>query len=221
MPVDLLGINPDTKRIREILISPYTMGTTMHAICLRAFDTEMYSWEPEALVMEIHDEFGVEASEAGLTRLQALVSALVSESFYTNWMAFAAICSGLCTEDGEVDLTGFLPSACLSWGVTEVLLNDSTPGKWSPDVARYAGTILAEEGIIKPPAILSWADMPEIYQGSTGAAEIRQNAALDSQHKEVINEFMEMQSLLLFKQFSFLPWITTEDLEKLSNEIAL
>lgn len=219
--MDLLGISPDTKRLREIISHPSTLGTVLHAICLRAFDVEMYEWDPDALAMEIKDEFGVEAHPAGLTRLNALISSLVSESFYTDWIAFAAVCSGLCSEDGEIDLDGQIPAACLAWGVTEVLLNDSTPGRWSPEVARYAGTILTEEGISTPPAILAWADMPSIYRGSMSGADLGQEKALDSQHKAVIEEFIEEQSLLLFKQLSFLPWIGKEDLERLSSEIRL
>ena len=217
----LLGVAPDVKRLRQIIDHDSTLGTTLHAICLKRFGVDFYEWEPEALAMEIRDEFGVECSEAGMTRLNALISSLVSDSFYNDWMAFGAVCSGLCTEDGSVDLHGFVPAAVLSWGVTEVLLNDSTPGKWSPDVRRYAGTVLTEEGIIVPPSILGWADMPQIYRGSMSGADLGQGQALDSEHKKVIEEFMEEQSLLLFKQLSFLPWVTKEDLERLSNEIQL
>ena len=223
--MDLFGISPDTRRLREILSSPHTLGTVMHAICLRSFGTDMYEWEPESLAMEIHDEFGCEASEEAMCRLNALISALVSDSWRRDWIAFAAVCSGLNTEDGSIDIDGFIPGACLAWGVTEVLLNDSNdgarPGGFAPEVARYAGTILCEEGIIKPPAVLAWADMPQIYHGSQSGADLGQADALDSQHKAVIEQYMEEQSLLLFKQLSFLPWIGPEELEKLAAEIKL
>lgn len=219
--MDLLGQGPETQRLREMISSPHTLGTVMHAICLRAFGTDMYEWEPEALAMEIRDEFGVEASAAGLTRLNALISGLVSDSVYRDWIAFAAVCSGLCTEDGEIDLDGFIPSAVAAWGVIELLLNDDTPGTWSPEVARYVGTILAEDGFVKAPGVLAWADMPSIYHGSDSGGDLGQQQALDTQHKAVVDEFIEEQSLLLFKQLAFLPWMTREKLESLAAEIRL
>lgn len=211
--------SPDAQRIKRILANPGTMGTVLHSICLREFDAEMYEWEPETLSMEIEDEFGIPACPAAQNRLDALISALVSESFYQDWVAYAMICTSLSSEDGDPDIDGPIPTAMLAWGTLEVKLNDSTPGVWGPEVRRYAGAIQHEDGLVRPLDALSFAKMPSVYQGSTYGPELNQQKAADSEHRAVYETFLEEQSLLLFKQLSFLPWMTPEKLQELQAHL--
>lgn len=197
------------------------MATTLHAIAYKYFGEEIYSWEPETLEMEFEDEFGTQLSTVGANRLHAIITALATDSFYTDWVAFGSIATSLCSEDGEPDLTGQLSTAEIAWGTTEVLMNDKEPSPWSPEVARLAGTIQAEDGIIKPLGVLKFATMPSIYHGSDSGADLSEKKSLESEHRDVVEQFLEEQAVTLFKQLALLPWMKEEDLEKLSGEIQL
>jgi hypothetical protein len=197
------------------------MATTLHAVAYKYFSEAIYEWEPETLEMEFEDEFGTPLSTIGANKLHALIAALATDTFYTDWMVFGTIATAISSEDGQPNLTGDLSTAEIAWGTTEVLMNDDNPDPWSPEVARFAGTIQAEDGIIKPVSVLKFADMPSIYRGSDSSADLGQQKSIESQHKAVIEEFIEEQAVTLFKQLALLPWMKEEDLEKLSGEIRL
>ena len=215
---DPIRYSPGFQKIKEIVSHPGAMATTLHALAYRFFHEDIYSWEPEQLEMEFEDEFGVQLSPAGANKLHALISALVTDSFYNDWVVFGAVSTSLASEDGEPDMSGQLSTAELAWGVTEVLLNDSHKHQWSPEVARFAGTIQAEDGLVKPIAVLKFADMPAVYHGSDLQ---RDTGGVESEHKAVIEQFLEEQSVTLFKQLALLPWIHQDDLERMAGQIAL
>ena len=218
---DSIRHSPDFRNLKSIISHPGAMATTLHAVAYKYFGEDIYSWEPETLEMEFEDEFGTQLSSVGANRLHALITALSTDAFFTDWVVFGSISTSLCSEDGEPDMSGQLSTAEIAWGTTEVLLNDSEKPQWSPEVARFAGTIQAEDGLIKPISILSFADMPSSYLGSYSGSDIGQLNSIESSHKEVIEQFIEEQSLMLFKQLSLLPWMKQEDLEKLSSHIHL
>ena len=218
---DPIRYSPDFQKIKSIIAHEGAMATTLHAIAYKYFGEDIYEWEPEALEMEFEDEFGTQLSTVGANRLHALITALATDAFYTDWVAFGSIATSLSSEDGEPDMTGQLSTAEIAWGTTEVLINDSEPAKWSPEVARFVGTIQAEDGIVKPISVLKFADIPSIYHGSDSGSDLGEARSQESQHKSVVEQFLEEQAVTLFKQLALLPWMKEEDLEKLSGEIQL
>ena len=207
--------SPAFESLRAVIQHPGAMATTLHSVAYKYFHEDIYSWDPEQLEMEFEDEFGVQVSPPGANKLHALITALVTDSFYTDWIVYGSIATALASEDGESEMTGPLSTAELAWGTTEVLLNDSRPAQWSPEVKRFAGTVVSEDGIVVPVPVLSFADMPQQYQG------IGANPVQESGHKAVVEEFLEEQSVTLFKQLAALPWMTHEDLERLAAQVRL
>lgn len=214
-----LKTGPDHLILKAILTSPSTLATVLHSIAYKAFGEEMYDWEPETLELEINEEFEVEIPSVNLDKLMALISAITTDAFYRDWVAFFSICKILNGDDSPMDASDPLLPPEMAWAVTEVRLNDDSTPNWSPDVARIVGVSLEEDGFISPPPMLAFAKFGERYIGSDTPADMHQDALANTEHVKVVEEYIELQSLLLFKQLAALPWMTEQKLEQIQSEI--
>jgi hypothetical protein len=211
----LIHKTKDQEIAARIMATPGTMATISHAIALHFFGEEIYSWEPETLSMELADTLDVQIDEENLDKLHAIISAIVSNGFKKDWVAFTSICSTLNGENDVEDLAE-MTVAEFAWGVIEVSLNDDDDNElFSPDVASLVGVVLDQEGFSLAPDFLSFANLPEKYMGSTSSAERNKEDHESSYQMELLNEYLRDQSLLLFKQIKMLPWISDEDLESI------
>jgi len=209
----LIHKTKDQEVSARIMATPGTMATISHAIALHFFGEEIYSWEPETLSMELADTLDIQIDEENLDKLHAIISAIVSNGFKKDWVAFTSICSTLNGENDVEDLAE-MTVAEFAWGVIEVSLNDDDDNElFSPDIASLVGVVLDQEGFSLAPDFLSFANLPEKYMGSTSSAERNKEDHESSYQMELLNEYLRDQSLLLFKQIKMLPWISDEDLE--------
>lgn len=211
----LIHKTKDQEVAARIMATPGTMATVSHAIALHFFGEEIYSWEPETLSMELADTLDAQIDEENLDKLHAIISAIVSNGFKKDWVAFTSICSTLNGENDVEDLAE-MTVAEFAWGVIEVSLNDDDDNElFSTDIASLVGVVLDQEGFSFAPDFLSFANLPEKYMGSTSRAERNKENHESSYQMELLNEYLRDQSLLLFKQIKMLPWISDEDLESI------
>jgi len=216
----LIHKTKDQEVAARIMATPGTMATVSHAIALHFFGEEIYSWEPETLSMELADTLDVQIDEENLDKLHAVISAIVSNGFKKDWVAFTSICSTLNGENDVEDLAE-MTVAEFAWGVIEVSLNDDDDDDlFSPDISSLVGVVLNEEGFSISPDFLSFANLPEKYMGSTSGAEQNKENHESSYQMELLNEYLRDQSLLLFKQIKMLPWISEEDLDSIVDSLS-
>lgn len=211
--------NPERNKVAPMLLHPGTMATVLYAIALHYLGEDIHGWEPETVLLELKDELGVEMIPANHDKLLALLAAIGSDSFYQRPVAFMAVVQTLCGSENPLDMDDPLLPAEMAWGVTEVLLNDDTPHAFSVDVATLAGEVLAEDGFTKAPPVLQFARMPERYIGSSYPADIRKEDFLSTEHVAIVENFVQEQALLLFRQISALPWQNEETLAELADLI--
>jgi len=216
MPSD----HPDDVRVRQILLNEGSMATPLFLICYNKWGEEFMEWESETLDLEIEDAFQVLIPPDNLDKIHALVSALISDSFYRDWSAFTVICQTLAGGSDVMNLSDPMIVEEVAIGLMEVMLNDSTPGTFSDEVKRYVGLILHEQGFVKPPKILEWAHMPSVYRGSDSKADLHQEIDTDTAHRAVVEQVMEETSLLLFKQISLLPFVTPDHLREMVGQLS-
>lgn len=213
----LLYKSKDQEVCGKIMSQPGTMATVLHAIALHFFDTAIYEWEPETLAMELHDKLDVDIDEENLDRLHALISAITSNGFHKDWVAFNAICSALCGENGPNDIAE-MTVAEFVWGIIEVSLNDDESDEFCSDIASMVGTILDNEGFSTPPEELQFAKMP--YKYVDAEDEAVKDDAKTSYQMGLLEEYIRDQSLTLFKQINVLPWLTREDIHDITETLA-
>ena len=87
--------NPEESRIANILLNKGCLATTMFLIFHKEWGEEFLGWESETLDREIEDTFHIRIPSENLDKIEALASALVSDSFYRDWAAFSVICQSL------------------------------------------------------------------------------------------------------------------------------
>lgn len=209
----------ERERLQKILFHPWTLASVLYAIVIRLYGEEdVHHWEPETLVLELKDDFGEEIPSVNQAKLHALIAAVTSPGFYSDWTTFMAICHTLSHGEDPLDMSDPIMVAEMCWGVTEVRLVDDTPGKFGDEVSRFVGRVLDYEGFTKPPPQLQFAHLPtkELVDspGDEGKAE-----TLSTEHAQVAAEYVREQSLLLIQQISALPWHTHQSLEELTVKL--
>lgn len=212
--------NPEESRIANILLNKGCLATTMFLIFHKEWGEEFLGWESETLDREIEDTFHIRIPSENLDKIEALASALVSDSFYRDWAAFSVICQSLSGGEIAPDPSDPITAEEMVTGVVEVLLNDTTPATFSPEVCRFVGIVLSEQGFIHPPKPLWWADIPSRYIGSDTAADQNQFQAQDTEHLRIVNEVARDTGLLLLKQASLIPFVSDEQLKEMVKELS-
>ena len=128
--------------------------------------TEALQWEPETIRLEIRNDFGVDPSQVVMDKVQAAISLLTTDQFYTYWEPFEEIIHVL--NDYEADFETMRPPTPeeLAWGVIEAHLIDQEdePGRplaflFSPEVKAYVVAHLHRSGFYKSPETLQFVDM--------------------------------------------------------------
>jgi hypothetical protein len=134
----------------------------MLGILLKQYDTEFMDWEPETLFSQIHDDFKVTVPDINRDKILGMITALQTDAFYTNPLVFSNVCRALDNE--EADFEELLPISpeAMAWGVAEIISSDVPTEQlqleFSPDVAKFAGIMLAEHGVYVPPKVLGFAE---------------------------------------------------------------
>ena len=150
-------------KLKEILQNTKSFGTSILAIFLDEFGTDLFQWEPETIRREAFDNYSATLPQVNQDKLWGLITAITTNQFYVSLEIFMATCSAL--SDDEPDFGVWTPSAPeeLAWGVSEVLLNDPFDNEhpnqeFSNEIEYYVGLILKQNGILEPPKILSFAE---------------------------------------------------------------
>lgn len=148
--------------LKSRLENEQTYGTTLLAILLDEYGTEMFEWEPETIRMEVQDKFGATLPQLNDDKIWSLITALTTNQFYVSLEIFTAVCDSLSNDQHDFGLWTPNTPFELAWGVTEVLLNDPFDdehpnGEFSNEIERYTGLILTENGILEPPKMLGFA----------------------------------------------------------------
>lgn len=212
-------VGEQRERVAAILHDPYTMATVLYAIALRQYGHEVHDWEPETVFLELEDDFGQGIPPVNHDKLMALLSAVSSNTFYTNPGAFRAICHSLSGDEEPWDFEDPLLVAEMAWGVLEVEINDDTTALWSDDVKAMVGGLLLEEGFVEPPPHLDFARIPAKYEGSSTTADLGRERTLSTEHAKVVQEYILDQAATLIRQISALPWHSEDTLKELVDEL--
>lgn len=205
-------------RLKEVLLNPSILGTVMYAIANHLWkDEDFHSWDPDAFDHEFYDLINARVPQQNLDRLNAVLAGITTDRFYKDWQAFTYIAKTLSGAYDPLDMSDHLMVAEACWATTEIMLNDDDKPSWSPEVKKYVGLILEEDGLKIAPRQLQWATLPEVYEGSSYPADMMQATTESHQHLIVAERYVEEQSFLLFKQLRALPWMTSELLKQITE----
>jgi hypothetical protein len=158
------------QKLGELWTSPDTFATSLLSLAIDEFGTQCFDWEPETIWMGIKEKYGVDVPQGAKDRLMAGINLMTTNLFYTSVEAFTQITNVLNGARANFYLYDPVEPYEAGWALTEVLLlepptkeeredNDNFKGRFSPEVLRYMGVMLEEDGIDNPPDLLKIADM--------------------------------------------------------------
>lgn len=153
-------------------------ATTLLAILLDRFGTDVMSWDPATVELELQDEFGVKAiSTTNLDKINALITALTTNLFYVSVEAFHYITNALNGSSPAFGQFDPVTAEEAAWAITEVRMNDvpeqggdPAESEFSHEVRTYQGVILSDEGL-DPFGPLESAEMPYGYGSLDNVAD--------------------------------------------------
>jgi hypothetical protein len=204
------------------------------AILMDKYGSEFLEWDPLTVNLQIASDFGFAPRQALLDKVQAGSSVFTTNLFHLSLEAFSTISNTL--NLGVTTSELFLPADLddVLWGVSEVRLLEGTElndTKFSHNIARYVGFLLADGGIQHPPSVLSFAEYPEHESSNVQNNIVEQDAVLyqafwtrqlqEKEELEVINKnklyalFSQLRQLPLKLDFEFVDKATTKLKEQL------
>lgn len=201
------------EHLKKLLQNEDSFATSLLAICLDLYGTKIFEWEPESLWLELAEDTGVVLPRVNKDKIQALITALTTDLFYTSVEAFNHICNVLSGSEASFDYWDVLTPEEILWGIYEVSLNDSDEEnkllKFSDEIKIYIGEVLKDSGIVDPPDVLKIGQILNPYEGLDQFSDDPElfNAIFDKQEKEKRDLIIYLINRLydLLKELNSLP----------------
>lgn len=141
-------------------------------------------WTPEAIKMQLEDDFGIKLPKDTLDRIMAAIVILTTNYFFKDVRRFIELCNILAGDGFQPDEFDPADASEIMWGVIEAMIiyppnNDPEDTEFSPEIRAYIAEVLKVEGIALPPDVLrlgaaadatdhirmNFSDDPEMFQG--------------------------------------------------------
>lgn len=136
-----------------------TFATTLLVVLIDKFGTDVLTWSPETIRMEVLDEFQVTLPPVCLHKIMAAIALVTTDVFFCNLPKFIQLCNVLADDEFQPEVFDPADVFEIAWGITEALLlfppDEEEP--FCDDIRRYIGFMLHEEGIVNPPDVLQIA----------------------------------------------------------------
>lgn len=141
----------------QLWTSRDTLGTTLLVLVIDSFGQEIFDMDPEAFRQELQDGFDVnDIPVLNTDKVWALWNALTTDLVHTDVPTFINAANVLNGTMLSYDIFDPADVYECAWTITELsLLDAETPNRLSPEVRRYIGEICKEQGLYRPPVILS------------------------------------------------------------------
>lgn len=191
--------NPFVTR-QNLLQSPDTLATVLHAIMRDKYGDEWYNFDQLTIMMDLQADFNVDPCPAAMDRIGAIQTLMTGDSFFKRIDAFMGVCNAF--SSGEPFFGAFDPVTVeeAAWGIAEAGMNrDMLP--FSPTIQQYCRIVLRENGYGDD-------DYPPIFEaifddGKATLGEIKRGLVCD-ENGAALNEFMQEQASDLAAQFDSL-----------------
>lgn len=134
----------DRKGAAAAIMDDATFATTLHVICLVQYGEEIYTLDPLELYARLAEDFGATISEENENKLQAILLATSTDSFYEDIRAFQAVCNTLINGDPGAESFDELTVTEIFWGLWECDLNHGEDSV-SPEIERLIAREINEE----------------------------------------------------------------------------
>jgi hypothetical protein len=148
-------------RLKQVFENQENHATTLLVAALDLYGTDMFTWAPQTISLELKEDVGATLPADNLDKLMAAISVVTSNEFYKDLTKFIQLCNVLSGDEFDPEVFDPADSAEMAWGITEAMLlsppDESEP--FADDIRFYMGHMLSEDGILTPPDVLGIAIM--------------------------------------------------------------
>lgn len=193
----------------KLIQSDEIFASTLLILAVDLFGSECVSesggsWTPETFRMEFQAHFGCSLSNDTLGKLLAAVSILTSDALYRGLPSFLFTVHGLLGDGTDWSYAEPIDAEDLAWAVMEAMLiwPPESGDLFDPQIVAWCRMILKTEGLMSPPAVLSFAREEAVYGeiGQFGDDILREQAT----RTQEVNEYIEQQQEALFRQLEMI-----------------
>ena len=190
----------------DLLASPDTFATVVHAIVRDKYGEEPYWWDPLTLALELKADFSIDPSQEVMDRWGAIQVLMTGDAFFTRIDAFFAVCNAF--SSGEPFFGAFDPVTTeeAAWAVAEAAMNrDMLP--FSPTIRDYCRIVLEKDGYGKngyPPAF------DAVFGDEITLKDVRKGMA-SAENGEALAGFLRENVLEMAGQFDSMPDLARVD----------
>lgn len=193
------GVSTKTEA-RNLLQSPNTMATVLHAILRDRYGDDWYNFDQLSIMMDLQADFECDPCPAAMDRIGAIQTLMTGDSFFNRIDAFFGVCNAF--SSGQPFFGAFDPVTVeeAAWGLAEAGMNrDILP--FSPTIKQYCRVILKQNGYgdtsIPPLFNIVFTD------GDTDIGEISRGLVSD-ENGEALQNFLTENATDLAHQFDAL-----------------
>jgi hypothetical protein len=212
-----------SKHIGECFADTNLLATSLLALVIDQYGTEALEWDFDTLRMELADDFNVDLPQDNADKLQAIMTALTTDTYYRDYLVFHHVCTSLDGDGADFQSSELTTPHAMGWAVFEVAVND---GKEHPaftdEVKRYMGACLAAYGVHVSPKILAMADFPPGVDLSSATSlsddPVLFNGFNDKNRSDAddVDKYVQERFELLLEQLQTLP-IQNRDAESFNK----
>lgn len=150
-----------------------TFGGVLLSLLIRLYGIEAMDWDPTTIRMEVQDDLECRIPGRVFDQLQAALTLVTTDIFYTEVESFDSICRALCRKRLQT-FSSFPVARDIAWAVTEARLLDPEPvhqeddeTPYSIDVQTYIALALKSEGIHGTPKSLQTVKIDHMMQNNS------------------------------------------------------
>lgn len=194
---------------QELIQSPNTMATVVHAIIRDKYGDAAYWWDPITIALELKADFSVDPSPEVLNRWSAIQVVMTGDSFFNRIDSFFAVCNTLSGGEPFFGAFDLVTLEEIAWAITEVGMNrDMLP--FSATIKNYCRLILEQNGYGKDncPSIFD-----AIFEDKATLKDIRAGLISDD-NSIVLKKYLADNANDIVAQFNSIP-----DLKHVDDEL--
>jgi hypothetical protein len=204
MPIATL----DRDRVRQLFLSKGTFAASLLILCVDAYGTECFDWDPDTLLQEIQQDYNALLPQVNKDKILALITVMTTDQFYRDPIVFYQTCLALnCVPSNWNSMNEDIDAPMMAWAVTESGLIDANETghvlEFSEDVAAYVGVVLRQSGFRTPPPILRFAKIqqPTVVDLPTDRAQ----GSRDRDASQHLQEYLATRLQALNQELASLP----------------
>lgn len=169
MPVQQLQY-PRNELASKMMANEDTFATTLLAICLDRYGTDIFDWDVRTTNITLAEDFGEPPPRVNLDKIQALILVHTTNLVFKSLEAFTHVCNVFSGSEANFQHWDPLTPEEALWGLYEIMLHSGIdreageePEEFNEEIRQYLGVVARNAGLIDPPDLLRIADMQDAH----------------------------------------------------------